>query len=143
EVPGAGEVLRTGMTGCSPSQREANPNASAFCATTAGSRGCRAENKEIPMFIVVSLWGTSERDKMTQPAQNRRVMLAWMRSYHVLHSRWTVAKVTPGLAGYIRHAMASSPEGLCTHFLQTRNCKVPAAMALTRGWYARRHRTSI
>src|SRR5262249_47375147 len=54
EVPGAGEVLCTGMTGCSPSQRESNPSASAFCATTAASRGCRPENSEIPMSIIAS-----------------------------------------------------------------------------------------
>src|SRR5436853_1084019 len=54
EVPGAGEVPCTGMTGCSPSQRESNPSASACCATTAASRGCRPENSEIPMFISVS-----------------------------------------------------------------------------------------
>src|SRR4029450_9553882 len=54
EVPGAGELLCTGMTGCSPSQRESNPSASAFCATTAVSIGCRPENSEIPMFIIAS-----------------------------------------------------------------------------------------
>jgi hypothetical protein len=48
-------VLCTGMTGCSPNQRESNPSASAFCATTAASRGCRPENSEIPMFIITSL----------------------------------------------------------------------------------------
>src|ERR1700745_4363234 len=54
EVPGAGELLCTGMTGCSPSQRESNPSASAFCATIAVSIGCRPENSEIPMFIIAS-----------------------------------------------------------------------------------------
>src|SRR4029453_3841922 len=54
EVPGAGEVLCTGMTGCAPSQRESKPSASAFCATTAVSIGCRPENTEIPMFIIAS-----------------------------------------------------------------------------------------
>src|SRR5712691_8582257 len=54
EEPGAGEVLCTGMTGCSPNQRESNPSASAFCATTAASIGCRPENTEIPMFMIAS-----------------------------------------------------------------------------------------
>src|SRR5215475_9716845 len=54
EVPGADEVLCTGIIGCSPNQRDSNPSASAFCATTAVSRGCCPENSEIPIFISIS-----------------------------------------------------------------------------------------
>src|SRR5438128_12529389 len=53
--PGKGEVLWTGMTGCSPSQRESNPSASACRATAATSMGWRVGNIKTPIFIVASL----------------------------------------------------------------------------------------
>jgi hypothetical protein len=42
------------MIGCSPTQRESNPKASAFCATTAGSIGCGLGDRKIPMFMGTS-----------------------------------------------------------------------------------------
>src|SRR5262249_46980349 len=53
--PGKGELLCTGMIGCSPTQREANPNASACRATTATSTGCGVGNIKMPYFMMASL----------------------------------------------------------------------------------------
>src|SRR5215471_15704321 len=55
EEPGKGEVLCTGMIGCSPTQRESNPNASACRATTATSTGCCVGNIKMPYFMMASL----------------------------------------------------------------------------------------
>src|SRR5215510_11977520 len=52
--PGKGEALCTGMIGCSPTQRESNPNASACRATTATSTGCCVGNIKIPYFMTAS-----------------------------------------------------------------------------------------
>src|SRR6266545_6463008 len=49
--PGKGEVLCTGMIGCSPTQRESNPSASACRATTATSTGWRVGNIMMPTFM--------------------------------------------------------------------------------------------
>ena len=52
--PGKGEALCTGMIGCSPTQRESNPNASACRATTATSTGCRVGNIKMPYCMIAS-----------------------------------------------------------------------------------------
>src|SRR5712691_9594913 len=49
--PGKGEALCTGMIGCSPTQRESNPSASACRATTATSTGWRVGNIMMPTFM--------------------------------------------------------------------------------------------
>src|SRR5262245_5029911 len=83
EVPGAGALLCTGMTGCSPNQRESKPNVSAFCATTATSIGCGPGNNETQMFMADS-FSPGKRCRDTRGLRSARTGVSYARGYGII-----------------------------------------------------------